>query len=113
MSAGAPGRAVVDPERLVEDLRALVRIPSVTGSEDAVAGWLAGALGAIPGVAVERLDPDVAAVRADPDWPGEEMPRTALPVVTSSPRATRRRGPSIRGRPRSATASCTVAAPAT
>jgi len=81
MTAGAPGRAVVDPERLVEDLRALVRIPSVTGSEDAVAGWLAGALGAIPGVTVERLDPDVAAVRADPDWPGEEMPRSSLPIV--------------------------------
>ena len=25
--------------------------------------------------------PDPAAIRADPDWPGEEMPRTSLPVV--------------------------------
>ena len=25
--------------------------------------------------------PDPTAVRADPDWPGEEMPRTSLPVV--------------------------------
>ena len=53
----------------------------MTGSEDAVADWLAGALEAIPGVAVERLEPDVTAVRADPDWPGEEMPRTRLPIV--------------------------------
>ena len=25
--------------------------------------------------------PEPAAIRADPDWPGEEMPRTSLPVV--------------------------------
>ena len=85
MSAGSPGGSGVDPcvdrDRLVEDLRALVRIPSVTGSEEAVADWLAGALEAIPGVAVERLEPDLAAVRGDPDWPGEEMPRNRLPIV--------------------------------
>ena len=71
----------VDPRRLVDDLRALVAIPSVTGSEEAVADWLAGALDAIPGVAVGVLEPDLAAVRDDPDWPGEEMPRSRLPIV--------------------------------
>ncbi len=81
MSAGPSASAGVDPDRLVEDLRALVRIQSVTGSEEAVADWLAGALDAIPGVAVERLEPDVAMVRSDPDWPGEEMPRTRLPII--------------------------------
>jgi acetylornithine deacetylase len=71
----------VDPDRLRDDLVELIRIPSVTGSEDAVADWLAAALGSIPGVDVARIDPEPASVRADPDWPGEEMPRTTLPIV--------------------------------
>ena len=33
------------------------------------------------GMRVEVAQPDPATIRADPDWPGEEMPRTALPVV--------------------------------
>jgi acetylornithine deacetylase len=33
------------------------------------------------GLAVEVVSPDPATIRADPAWPGEEMPRTALPVV--------------------------------
>ncbi len=70
----------IDRERLVEDLRELVRIPSITGSEEAVADWAADALRAL-GLAVETVTPDPASVRADPAWPGEEMPRTSLPVV--------------------------------
>ncbi len=76
-SVGAPG---IDVEHLVEDLRALVTIPSITGSEEAVAAWAADALRGL-GMAVEVVTPDPAAVRADPDWPGEEMPRSSLPVV--------------------------------
>jgi acetylornithine deacetylase len=72
--------APIDVERLVADLRALVRIPSVTGSEEAVAAWAADALREI-GLDVELATPDPATIRADPEWPGEEMPRTALPVV--------------------------------
>jgi len=71
---------VIDRERLIADLRALVRIPSITGSEAEAAGWAAEALREL-GLAVEVVEPDPAAVRADPDWPGEEMPRTTLPVV--------------------------------
>lgn len=70
----------IDRERLVADLTALVRIPSITGSEEAVAAWAAEALRDL-GLAVELVEPDPAAIRADPDWPGEEMGRTALPVV--------------------------------
>ncbi|MGZ8528169.1 MAG: ArgE/DapE family deacylase [Candidatus Limnocylindrales bacterium] len=82
MPAGAQGAAdAVDRVRLLGDLRALVRIPSVTGSEEAVSDWLTGALRGIPGVAVERLAPNPATIRADPDWPGEEMDRTTLPLV--------------------------------
>ena len=73
-------RPPIDAERLIEDLRSLVRIPSITGSEEAVAAWAAEALRDL-GLLVEVVSPDPAAVRADPDWPGEEMPRTALPVV--------------------------------
>ena len=71
---------MIDRERLIADLRALVRMPSITGSEAEAAGWAAEALREL-GLAVEVVEPDPAAVRADPDWPGEEMPRTTLPVV--------------------------------
>ena len=70
----------LDRERLIADVAALVRIPSITGSEEAVAAWSADALRAL-GLTVEVVTADPAAIRADPDWPGEEMVRTALPVV--------------------------------
>ncbi|MEA2619732.1 MAG: acetylornithine deacetylase [Chloroflexota bacterium] len=71
---------VIDRERLVADLQALIRIPSVTGSEEAVGAWADSELRAL-GLAVETITPDLAAIRADPDWPGEEMARDSLPVV--------------------------------
>ena len=80
MADGAVGAPVVDRARLVADLQALVRIPSITGSEEAVAAWAAGALRDL-GMLVETMSPDPAAVRADPAWPGEEMARSSLPVV--------------------------------
>jgi acetylornithine deacetylase len=86
----APGAGEIDRERLVVDLRSLVRIPSITGSEDAVAAWAAAALREL-GLTVEVHTPDTATIRADPDWPGEEMPRTTLPVVIG--RAGRGGGP--------------------
>jgi acetylornithine deacetylase len=70
----------VDPIELTADLAALVRLPSVTGDEDAVQAQLADRLEAL-GMAVEVFHPDPAAVREDPDWPGEEVARTTLPVV--------------------------------
>jgi acetylornithine deacetylase len=72
--------AAIDRERLLADLRALVRIQSITGSEDAVSAWAATALREA-GLGVEVLAPDPAVIRADPDWTGEEMPRTSLPIV--------------------------------
>jgi len=84
--------ATLDRERLIADLRALVRIPSITGSEDAVAAWAADELREL-GLAVEVVTPSPADVRADPDWPGEEMPRTSLPVVIG--RAGRGGGPRV------------------
>lgn len=78
--AAATDALPVDRERMVADLQALIRIPSITGSEDAVAAWAADALRDL-GLAVDAVSPDLAAIRADPSWPGEEMPRTSLPVV--------------------------------
>ncbi len=70
----------VDPAALVEDLVQLVRIPSITGDEGAVAARLADRLEAL-GLTVEVFHPDPASIREDPAWPGEEVARTALPVV--------------------------------
>jgi len=71
---------VIDRERMVVDLRTMIRIPSITGSEEAIATWAAEALREL-GLSVETVRPDLAAVRADAAWPGEEMARASLPVV--------------------------------
>lgn len=70
----------IDRERMVADLRAMVRIPSITGSEEAVAAWAAATLRGA-GLAVSEIAADPVAIRADPAWPGQEMPRGSLPVV--------------------------------
>jgi acetylornithine deacetylase len=70
----------VDAEWTTAALARLVRVPSVTGDEGAVQDLVATLL-AEAGARVERLEPDPAVARADPDWPGEEMPRDRLPIV--------------------------------
>ena len=70
----------IDRARLIEDLRCMIRIPSITGSEEAVAAWAAEALRTF-GLVVETLKPELSDIRGDPAWPGEEMPRGSLPVV--------------------------------
>ncbi len=70
----------IDRERLIDDLQTLVRIPSVTGAEEVIADHAAGLLQEL-GLTVEVVRPDLAAHRADPAWPGEEMDRSSLPVV--------------------------------
>jgi acetylornithine deacetylase len=76
-SVSAPG---VDGAALRRDLEDLVRIPSVTGDEDTIAASLADRLESL-GLEVEVFHPDPAAIRDDPDWPGEEVSRSTLPVV--------------------------------
>ena len=80
MADALAGSPAIDRGRMVEDLQALVRVPSITGSEESVAAWAAEALRDL-GLSVEVVTPDPGSIRADPDWPGEEMPRTSLPVV--------------------------------
>lgn len=70
----------VDRDALVDDLVGLIRIPSVTGGEEAVAAEAARRLAAA-GARVETRSPDAVAIRADPAWPGEETVRTSLPLV--------------------------------
>ena len=79
-AAALAAAAAVDAAALTTDLAALVRMRSVTGDEDAIQASLADRLEAL-GMAVEVFHPDPAAIREDPAWPGEEVPRLTLPVV--------------------------------
>jgi acetylornithine deacetylase len=78
--AALAAAAAVDPSAIRDELQAIIRIPSITGHEEAVAADLAERLAAA-GMAVEWLLPDPATIRADPAWPGEETERTTLPVI--------------------------------
>ena len=79
---GEETRAVdaVEAGWAIDALTDIVRIPSITGDEGAVQSRLALLLAEV-GCRVEHVDPDPAEVRADPDWPGEEVPRDRLPIV--------------------------------
>ena len=72
--------ADIDRDRLIDDLETLVRIESITGSEENIADWAAGALLGL-GLRVEVARSDLERLRDDPAWPGEEMERTTLPIV--------------------------------
>ena len=70
----------VDANAVERDLVELIRIPSVTGNEEAAADDAARRLARV-GLATELLTPDLGNVRSDPAWPGEETHRERLPVV--------------------------------
>ena len=72
--------AAIDSEWAIDALVRLVRTESITGDEGAVQDLMATLL-ADAGTRVERLEPDPAEARRDPDWPGDEMPRDRLPIV--------------------------------
>ena len=71
----------VDLARIEADLRTLIKIPSITGSEEAVQGEMERLFQEI-GLETARIETDPVAFAGDPDFPGAEMPRTSLPVVT-------------------------------
>jgi acetylornithine deacetylase len=77
-STTAAGR--VDADAVASDLVFLVRTPSITGAEADLQARLADHLEAL-GMTVEVFHPDPPAIREDPDWPGQEVPREVLPVV--------------------------------
>ncbi len=70
--------AAVDDARIVEELRELVRVPSVDGTaaESDVQAWCARRLTEL-GLAVDHWRIDLAAVTADPEFPGMEVERAA------------------------------------
>jgi len=78
----------IDEAALVRDLAAAVRIPSVTGRERAVLEWLAARAQAL-GLEAELVEHDLAALRAHPDHPGEEAPRTELLTLAVTLRGAR------------------------
>ncbi len=87
-SLAAKAAAAVDGARAIADTAALVRVPSITGSEEAVQDLVAKLM-AEAGLEVRRIDVDPVAFAEDPDFPGSEMPRTALPIVVGRVPGTR------------------------
>lgn len=67
----------IDVDALAEDLSALVRVPSVTGSERPAVELFAE-ICRRRGLTVELHEHDLAAMRAHPAHPGEEAPRSEL-----------------------------------
>jgi acetylornithine deacetylase len=73
----AAALAALDPDALVCDAAALLRVPSVTGDERPALEALAD-LAASRGLAADLHRHDLAALRAHPGHPGEEAPRDEL-----------------------------------
>ena len=91
MDAAAAAIAAIDTARIESDLRQLIRFPSITGSEEAIQDEMERLCEEI-GLQTKRIVTDPVAFAEDPDFPGSEMPRTSLPVVTGRlGRAGRRR----------------------
>ncbi len=70
----------IDVERIEADLRTLIRLPSITGSEEAIQVEIERLFIEI-GLETAWIETDPATFAGDPDFPGSEMPRTSLPVV--------------------------------
>lgn len=69
-----------DPSRIAEELAALVRIPSVTGSEEEIQHEMARRMSAT-GLDVSTIDADLETLSSAPGFPGVEVARSSLPVV--------------------------------
>jgi acetylornithine deacetylase len=69
--------AALDDDLIVEELRELVRIPSVDGTaeENVAQEWVAGRLRGL-GMTVDHWQLDLPAVTSDPAFPGMEVPRS-------------------------------------
>ena len=79
----AAALAALDPDALIDDAAAFLRVPSVTGQERAALEALAG-LAAAHGLPADLHRHDLAALRAHPDHPGEEAPREELWGLTAT-----------------------------
>lgn len=83
----------IDTTRLRRRLVDLIRIPSVTGQEDAAIARIAEWLGEL-GVEVDHWHEGIADVLTDPNYPGHEVERAWLPVVVGVVRG-RKPGPTV------------------
>jgi len=85
--------SLIDEDRIRDRLVALVRIPSITGSEDAgigqIANWLQES-----SAEIEYWNDGVAVLQRDPRYPGHEVERAWLPLVAGVIRGSRP-GPSV------------------
>lgn len=83
----------VDAAAIARDLSRAVRVPSITGSERAMAAEIV-ALAAQLGLDGELVEFDLEALRAAPGYPGEEAPRSELvaSIVTLRGAAPKHRG---------------------
>ncbi|TDT41483.1 acetylornithine deacetylase [Halospina denitrificans] len=86
-------REYIDATRVRRRLVDLIRIPSVTGQEDAVIGRLSEWLWEL-GVEVDYWNEGIADVLNDPNYPGHEVERAWLPVVIGVVRG-RKPGPTV------------------
>lgn len=74
----------VDPTTtLVARLEELVAIPSVTGNESAAIDWCRDWLEETGADEIDRWDDDMSTLADDPDFPGREVERDAVPVVAA------------------------------
>jgi acetylornithine deacetylase len=83
MEPEAAALATLDPDALIGDAAALLRVPSVTGQERPALEALAE-LAAARGLDADLHRHDLAALRAHPDHPGEEAPRDDLWGLTAT-----------------------------
>lgn len=72
--------AAVDSAAVRDDLLAVLAIPSITGNEEAMRAEIVRRIEAAA-LAARTWDADPAALAADPDFPGAEMPRRTLPLA--------------------------------
>jgi acetylornithine deacetylase len=87
-------RERLDAAALADDVAALVRVPSVTGDEGAALERLAD-LAAALGLRGDLHRHDLAALRAHPDYPGEEAARDELRGLTVTVPGTRDSAPRL------------------
>jgi acetylornithine deacetylase len=84
----------LDADALARDVAALVQVPSVTGDERAALERLAELAEAL-GLPAELSEHDLEALRAHPDHPGEEGPRTELLGLSVAAPGARDDGPRL------------------
>jgi acetylornithine deacetylase len=83
----------IDPDRIRERLVSLIRVPSVTGQEDAAVSQMANWLQELD-AEIDYWNDGIAALQRDPRYPGHEVERAWAPVVVGVLRG-ERPGPSV------------------